>query len=200
MCGLLMKASGFNAIRTSHNPPSAAFLDACDRLGVLVIDEAFDCWEQGKNPDDYHRFFKDWWERDLAAMVLRDRNHPSVILWSIGNEIPERADPFGLDITRSLSDAVKRLDPTRLVTEAICLFWDHPGRAWSNSAPAFALLDVSGYNYTDAQYRPDHVEFPGRIMVGTESYPVAACAMWQAVEQCPWVVGESAANRCLLQM
>jgi beta-galactosidase len=186
----LMKASGFNAIRTSHNPPSAAFLDACDRLGVLVIDEAFDCWETGKNPDDYHRFFKDWWERDLAAMVLRDRNHPSVILWSIGNEIPERADPSGLDITRRLSDAVKSLDPTRPVTEALCLFWDHPGRAWSNSTPAFALLDVSGYNYMDAQYRPDHVEFPGRIMVGTESYPIAASKMWQAVEQCPWVVGD----------
>jgi beta-galactosidase len=186
----LMKASGFNAIRTSHNPPSAAFLDACDRLGVLVIDEAFDCWEQGKNPEDYHRFFKDWWERDLAAMVLRDRNHPSVILWSIGNEIPERADPSGLDITRRLSDAVKRLDATRPVTEAICEFWDHPGRAWSNTAPAFALLDVGGYNYMDKQYRPDHVAFPGRIMAGTESYPIAAWTMWRAVEQCPWVVGD----------
>ena len=113
-----------------------------------------------------------------------------MILWSIGNEIPERADPSGLDITRRLSDAVKRLDPTRPVTEAICDFWDHPGRAWSNTAPAFALLDVGGYNYMDKQYRPDHVEFPGRIMAGTESYPIAAWTMWQAVEQCPWVIGD----------
>jgi len=186
----LMKASGFNAIRTSHNPPSTAFLDACDRLGILVMDEAFDCWEQGKNPDDYHRFFKDWWQRDLDAMVLRDRNHPSVILWSIGNEIPERADPSGLETTRRLIDEAKRLDPTRLVTEAICSFWDHAGRNWSNTAPAFALLEVGGYNYMDVRYRPDHSEFPQRIMIGTESYPIAAWRMWQAVEQCPWVVGD----------
>ena len=83
----ILKANGFNAIRTSHNPPSPAFLDACDRLGMMVIDEAFDCWNLGKNVDDYHLYFEDWWERDLKSMLMRDRNHPSVIFWSIGNEI-----------------------------------------------------------------------------------------------------------------
>jgi len=84
----ILKANGYNAIRTSHNPVSPAFLDACDRLGVMVMDEAFDCWEWGKNPDDYHVVFDDWWQRDMEAMVLRDKNHPSIIMWSIGNEIP----------------------------------------------------------------------------------------------------------------
>ena len=98
----LLKAAGFNAIRTSHNPPSPAFLDACDRLGMLVMDEAFDQWERPKNPQDYNRFFNDWWARDIAAMVRRDRNHPSVVMWSIGNEINERADPSGLEIARRL--------------------------------------------------------------------------------------------------
>ena len=86
----LLKANGYNAIRTSHNPVSPAFLAACDRLGMLVMDEAFDCWSRGKNSDDYHRDFDAWWRRDLAAMVLRDRNHPSVIMWSIG---PPRPPP-----------------------------------------------------------------------------------------------------------
>src|SRR5579871_292217 len=109
----LMKANGFNAIRTSHNPPSPAFLDACDRLGVLVIDEAFDMWEDPKNPNDYHRFFDDWWQRDLSSMLLRDRNHPSVIFWSIGNEIHERAEPKGVDLSQKLVETVKQLDSTR---------------------------------------------------------------------------------------
>ena len=91
----LMKAHGFNAIRTAHNPPSSAFLDACDRLGMLVMDEAFDQWERQKNGQDYHLYFNDWWKRDLDSMVLRDRNHPAVIMWSIGNEIPGRAQPRG---------------------------------------------------------------------------------------------------------
>ena len=83
----LLKANGYNAIRTSHNPVSPAFLDACDREGILVMDEAFDCWAEGKNTDDYHVHFDAWWQRDIASMVLRDRNHPSVVMWSIGNEV-----------------------------------------------------------------------------------------------------------------
>ena len=79
----LLKANGYNAIRTSHNPVSPAFLDACDREGILVMDEAFDCWAQGKNTDDYHVWFNDWWQRDIESMVLRDRNHPSVVMVSL---------------------------------------------------------------------------------------------------------------------
>ena len=89
----LLKAAGFNAIRTSHNPPAPGFLDACDRLGMLVMDEAFDCWMDGKNPQDYGKFFTDWWKRNLDSMVQRNRDHPCVILWSIGNEIPEQTGP-----------------------------------------------------------------------------------------------------------
>lgn len=186
----LMKAYGYNAIRTSHNPPSKQFLDACDRLGVLVIDEAFDMWERPKNDMDYHRFFKDWWQRDIQSMVLRDRNHPSVIMWSIGNEINERADTSGLILTKQLSDEVRRLDPTRPITAAICSFWDHKGRPWSATAPAFALLDVGGYNYQYQNYEPDHANFPERIMAGTESVAKDAFDNWQLVEKCPWVIGD----------
>jgi len=186
----LMKAYGFNAIRTSHNPPSDQFLDACDRNGVLVIDEAFDMWERPKNKEDYHLYFKDWWQKDLRAMVHRDRNHPSVILWSIGNELNERADSVGYVLTKQLADEVRRLDPTRPVTEAICGFWDHPGKKWSSTAPAFASLDVCGYNYLWGNYKPDHEEFPERVMVGTESYPADIFDNWKQVETNPWVIGD----------
>ena len=98
----LLKSFGFNAVRTSHNPPSQQFLDACDRLGIIVIDEAFDQWEREKNPQDYHLYFDSSWQSDIDAMVLRDRNHPSVIFWSIGNEINERADAPGLVIAKRL--------------------------------------------------------------------------------------------------
>lgn len=86
----LMKQAGFNAVRTSHNVPSEAFLHACDQVGLLVIDEAFDGWREAKNTYDYHTLFDEWWERDLKAMILRDRNHPSIFCWSIGNEVIER--------------------------------------------------------------------------------------------------------------
>jgi beta-galactosidase len=186
----LMKAYGFNAIRTSHNPPSKQFLDACDRIGVLVIDEAFDMWERPKNPQDYHLYFKDWWQKDLESMILRDRNHPSVIMWSIGNELNERADSVGYIITKRLAEETRRLDPTRPVTEAICGFWDHRGQEWSTTAPAFASLDIGGYNYLQTQYEPDHELFPERIMVGTESFPGEAYDYWEQVEKNPWVIGD----------
>lgn len=186
----LMKKFGFNAIRTSHNPPSEQFLNACDRLGILVIDEAFDQWQRPKNPDDYHQYFNEWHQRDLEAMVMRDRNHPSVILWSIGNEIPERADSSGLKITGELSSIIKNLDPTRPVTEAICEFWDNKSKTWEATIPAFALLDVCGYNYQWRRYESDHEKFPKRMMIGTESVPKEAFENWQLVEKLPYVLGD----------
>ncbi|WP_319501354.1 glycoside hydrolase family 2 TIM barrel-domain containing protein [uncultured Draconibacterium sp.] len=186
----LMKANGFNAIRTAHNPPSKPFLDACDRLGMLVMDEAFDQWVRPKNPQDYNLYFKDWWQKDLTSMILRDRNHPSVIFWSIGNEINERADSLGYAIRKQLVSFVHELDSTRPVTEGICSFWDHWGQEWKTTAPAFAELDVGGYNYLNNQYEKDHEEYPERIMAGTESYAMEAYNFWKQVEKLPYVIGD----------
>jgi beta-galactosidase len=187
----ILKANGYNAIRTSHNPPSPAFLDACDRLGVLVIDEAFDCWEAGnKNPDDYHLYFKDWWQRDLTSMIVRDRNHPSVILWSIGNEIHERGTPEGVVIGKNLAELAHKLDPTRKVTAAICQPWDYPGQSWKDLQPTFTYLDVGGYNYEWTEYEKDHATYPDRVMAGTESFPEQSFENWRAVEADSWVIGD----------
>jgi beta-galactosidase len=188
----VMKANGFNAIRCSHNPPSPAFLDACDRLGVLVIDEAFDMWHAPKNPEDYHLFFDDWWRRDVEGMVLRDRNHPSIIMWSIGNEIHERAEPEGVEIAAWLVDAIKRLDASRPVTAAICSFSDYPGknRSWAETDPAFTHLDVGGYNYAWQEYEKDHARHPSRVMLGTESFPGEAFENWRQVEAHLYVIGD----------
>ena len=92
---------------TSHNPPSPAFLDACDRLGLLVIDEAFDCWNHGKNDHDYHEAFHDWWQRNLDALVLRDMNHPAVMMWSIGNELPEQSSEEGAETAKMLAEGLR---------------------------------------------------------------------------------------------
>lgn len=186
----LMKKFGFNAIRTSHNPPSSYFLDACDRLGVLVMDEAFDHWQKSKNPDDYSVYFDEYHKADLEAMILRDRNHPSVIIWSIGNEIPERADSSGLAITKELSGIIKKLDATRPVTEAICDFWDNKGKTWEATIPAFALLDIGGYNYQFRHYESDHAQFPNRMIIGTESTAREAYESWMPVEKYPYVLGD----------
>ena len=186
----LLKASGFNAIRCSHNPPSPAFLDACDRLGMLVIDEAFDMWNYGKNPYDYHLYFKDWWQRDMESMITRDRNHPSIIMWSIGNEIPEKATELGEQTAKMLSQYVKRFDETRPVTAAVNDLND-------NKDPFFSALDVCGYNYavggnhdkTDV-YVHDHQRKPDRVMFATESYPMESFGSWMAVEDHPYVIGD----------
>lgn len=186
----IMKANGFNAIRTAHNPPSTFFLDASDSLGMLVLDEAFDQWERGKNDNDYHLYFDDWWERDIEAMVMRDRNHPSVIIWSIGNEINERADSSGLAIAKKLKDKILTMDTTRPITQAICHFWDHPGRPWSDTAPAFAQMDVDGYNYRWSDYVSDHKQYPNRIIMGTETFPMEALNNWELAETESYVIGD----------
>lgn len=187
----LMKADGFNAIRCSHNPPSPRFLDACDKVGMAVIDEAFDQWSEQKNPQDYHLYFKDWWQRDIDSMVLRDRNHPSVIFWSIGNEIPERAKPLGIAEARQIVDEIKRLDATRPITAAINPYFE-PGKphSWPDNDPAFQYLDVGGYNYEWSEYEKDHERLPQRVMMGTESLPRSAFDNWQMVEKHPYVLGD----------
>ncbi len=188
----LLKENGFNAIRISHNPPSEILLEVCDRLGMYVVDEAFDAWEKTKFIDDYHLYFKDCWERDLTSMILRDRNHPSVILWSIGNEIRERASERGLEITDMLAKKVKKLDSTRFVTEAVCDFWDaRRTYNWEEHTPAiFDLLDIGGYNYMFKKYESDHKKYPNRIMLGTESYPAKSYENWTAVEENPYIIGD----------
>jgi beta-galactosidase len=186
----IMKKNGFNAIRTSHNPPSEAFLNACDRLGMLVIDETFDIWERPKNPQDYHRFFAQWWKKDVESMILRDRNHPSVIIWSIGNEINERADTSGIRIAGSIIEHIKKFDDTRPFTNAICEFWDIPGKPWDATAGAFEMLTIGGYNYQYLRYESDHEKYPQRIMMGTESVPKDAYGNWEMVEKHPYVIGD----------
>jgi len=185
----LMKANGFNAIRTSHNPPSPAFLDACDRLGILVIDEAFDCWNEGKNGQDYHLYFKDWAERDIASMVRRDRNHPSIVMWSIGNEIPEQ---FRAEATQKmLREAVLSHDATRPITQAICSDWGNVSRNWSSlSDIGFKHLDIGGYNYLPEHYEADHARNPQRVMMATESYPKDFFDYWMQVEKHSYVIGD----------
>jgi beta-galactosidase len=188
----ILKKNGFNAIRTSHNPPSPAFLDACDRLGMYVIDEAFDCWNIGKWKDDYHLYFNDWWQRDLNSMLMRDRNHPSVVFWSIGNEIDGRREQTGVAIAKQLHDAVKAIDTTRPVTMAIPGPYDHNLPEWQANDPAFLHLDVGGYNYQWQQYEIDHKRLPERIMMGTESFPIEAFDSWRSAERLSYVLGDFA--------
>lgn len=182
----ILKANGYNAIRCSHNPPSEAFLNACDSLGMLVIDEFVDMWEQSKTPNDYSQYFHDWWQRDAGAMILRDRNHPSIVLWSIGNEIREKITENGLRIEKELLDFFHKMDNTRMVTEAIDLFQYE----WDENAEAMALLDVGGYNYQWARYEEDHEKYPDRIMLGTESIAKEAYENWEQVEKLPYVIGD----------
>ncbi len=115
----LLRAAGFNAIRSAHNPMSKAMLSACDRLGILVMDETFDMWLQTKSEDDYALRFADWWEADVEAMVRKDVNHPSVILYSIGNEVPDGSTPVGVQVGRALAEKLRAIDDTRFVTQAV---------------------------------------------------------------------------------
>ncbi|SDP29218.1 beta-galactosidase [Mucilaginibacter sp. OK268] len=182
----LLKEAGFNAVRTSHNPPSEAFLNACDRLGLLVVDESFDCWKVGKNKHDYARYFNEWWRRDLDAMVLRDRNHPSIIMWSIGNEIVERGTPEAVETAKMLAGAIKKIDTTRPVTSAVV----DNGKNWTTLDSLFAAHDIAGYNYHLGSAPSDHKRVPSRIIFQTESYPKDAFANWKLVNSNNHVIGD----------
>jgi len=180
----LLKAAGYNAIRTSHNPVSPVFLETCDRLGMLVIDEAFDQWSVAKTPMDYARFFEANWQADIRSMIERDRHHPCVIVWSIGNEIPEQMTSTGAAEAKELATFVHALDPTRPVTAAFS------GGYGAGRDEFMAALDVAGYNYKRDDYVKDHEQFPARIIVSTESVPKEAFEYWDAVERHPYVIGD----------
>ena len=179
----LMKATGFNAIRCSHNPPAREFLDACDRLGMLVIDESFDKWKSGY----YEQWYDDWWARDLASMVLRDRNHPSVVLWSVGNETREQGDRTGAGTARlqALRAECERLDPTRKV--AVTTSPDY-NRTYNKNG-FNASVEVVGYNYQEPFFDEDHAQFPDRIIYGSEVFPYYSAGrgqMREYIERNPW--------------
>ena len=186
----IMKEAGFNGIRCAHNPPSEELLNACDELGMLVMNESFDIWQVPKRDDDYTQYFDEWWERDTESMMLRDRNHPSIIIWSVGNEISERGFESGLKIFENLIKKTKEFDTTRPVTQAVCRFWEHPGKPWEDTEPIFEMMDVHGYNYQWARYEEDNKNFPERIMVGTESVAGEAFENWQQVKNHSYVIGD----------
>lgn len=181
-----MKKAGFNLIRTSHNPTTRAFLDACDSIGMLVIDEAFDGWRTQKNPYDYSTVIDSCFRQDIHAMVLRDRNHPSVISWSIGNEVIERKDIRVVYTARQMKAAILEKDATRPVTEALCA-WDCD---WEIYDPHAEVLDVVGYNYMIFKHADDHKREPKRVIWQTESYPRDAFKNWAVVNDFPYVVGD----------
>jgi beta-galactosidase len=172
----ILKEMGCNSIRTAHNPPSPEFLDLCDRMGFLIMDEAFDEWQIGKVTHGYNKYFDEWSERDLTAMLHRDRNHPSVVMWSIGNEVREQPRPGGHEVLRKLVDICHLKDPTRPVTQGC----DNIAADGGSTTPEFLeLLDIVGYNYVDRwherrelYYGIDRHAHPNWKFVGTESVSV----------------------------
>lgn len=205
----ILKGQGFNAVRTAHNPVSFTFLNLCDRMGMLVLEEAFDCWEKRKTENDYHSFFAEWWERDLSAMVLRDRNHPGIFAWTVGNEITEfTGSRQGLAILKKLTACVRSLDPDRPVSvgqhgmlnlEILGMTTDKtfeqlqgtiqetPGVIdgedyWDQqTANSWEQLDLAGYNYIWPRYGLDAVKHPDRVIMGTEIHPFWLYDYWKAV-------------------
>lgn len=206
-----LKEAGFNAVRTAHNPPSAALIECCDRIGMYVFDEAFDAWFIGKRGGDYHQFFEADWKKDLTAFVRRDRSHPSVIMWSTGNEIPERGGlGSGYERATELAETIRSLDGTRPVSNGICSFWsgldDSLAVGWNhaqNSGDGFKTtlwetasepftngLDVVGYNYMEEIYERDHEMYPERVILGSENFPKEIGFRWPMVEKLPYVIGD----------
>lgn len=158
----ILREMGCNAIRTSHNPPAPELLDLCDRMGFVVMDEAFDCWAKGKKGNDYSVLFPDWHEKDLRALVRRDRNHPCVVLWSIGNEIREQGEPEGWKLASHLAAIVREEDRTRFVTAG-----------FNNIASGYngfqTAVDVTGFNYKPEEYPKFRQSAPQLPVIGSET-------------------------------
>lgn len=194
----LLKEMGCNAIRPSHHPFDPEFYDLCDQLGFYVFDEAFDEWtrdwtlnftenNRGKSKYGYHLYFNQWYETDLRAMLRRDRNHPSVILYSIGNEIPDQFNDDGWKLAKKLMDICHEEDPTRLATSAC-------DQSYVSSRNGFMdVLDIAGYNYIDRLYKdstyvPERRRFPNRLILGTETG--RQVHYWLGVRDNDYVIGD----------
>ena len=195
-----LKAAGFNAIRLSHNPQSQHLYDACDRLGMLVIDELFDYWTDGKQVCDMHTYFEDNYLNWTDLIVLRNRCHPSIVMWSTGNEIPQKTGRgYGYRIARNIADRIRENDKSRLLTHGLCVFFTHKEdfdreRAEEHLPPDvmdfFAdriryigdTVDILGYNYLEHRIEKDLVRFPTKLIMSTETYPLSAyktAKQWQ---------------------
>lgn len=222
-----LKEAGFNAIRSAHNHASQALLTACDRLGVYVMDELSDAWNKAKKSYDCSLNFERAWQADVESMVAADYNHPSVVLYSTGNEIFEICSEKGMETSRALGDLFHKLDPTRYTTNGINgafaagdglkdivrdITGKDPGKgdvnvfmdAMANHMPAITrhpvvsgilekletTMDVLGYNYMTARYRDDAVQYPDRIMVGSETYPKQIAENWAAIMDTPAAIGD----------
>lgn len=182
----LVKAAGFNAIRCSHNPQSPYFLDVCDELGMIVMDEAFDVWEHPKLLKDYYNnYFADNWRKDLTAMVRRDRNHASIAFWSIGNEIDEAISPRGVEITTMMRAAIREHDTSRFITEAITASY-----AGKKGEAARAQLDVISYNYSFNAVEKDSKTYPDLTFTTTETHSIDAWDIKQHMDRNPAYMGE----------
>jgi beta-galactosidase len=159
----ILQDMGCNAIRTSHNPPTPELLELCDQMGFLLIDEAFDEWAAGKVENGYHGFFREWAEKDLRAMIRRDRNHPCVIMWSIGNEIIEQWQEDGAKVAQYLCDICHDEDPTRPTTAG----FNGPDQAIENGLAD--VVDIPGWNYHPQNYVRFHKRFPEKATYGSET-------------------------------
>lgn len=224
----LLKEAGFNAIRSAHNPMSQAALRACDQLGVYVMDEAFDMWTRAKKDHDYSRHFTDRWKQELTALSYKDFNHPCVILYSLGNEIPEVATDHGAALEREMYRYMKALDPNRFVFSSVngvfasgdqmdAIMSDVLAEAGPdggnvndfmtamdthmdaivthpivsrNLEKAAASMDLIGYNYMTARYQQDAIDYPNRVIVGSETYPPEIARNWSIIQDSSNVIGD----------
>jgi len=212
----LLKEAGFDSIRTAHNPPSSVLLDLCDRMGIVVMDEAFDTWNRPKHTRDYHLWFRHCWAADIRAMVERDRVHPSVISYSIGNEVRESEGLGNVgEWSERMTAEVRKYDDTRLVTGTTFgtkssppsdapeeyrrnfekrFFFDGDEeqlKSWAKrSEPFYAPFDIAGYNYIYKRYRRDHEQFPNRVIWGSETHALKFYESWNEVLSLPYVIGD----------
>jgi beta-galactosidase len=165
----ILKEMGVNAIRTAHNMPAPELMELADEMGMFIVSEAFDMWERSKTPYDYARFFKDWAHIDMKSWVTRDRNHPSLLMWSIGNEIYDtHAGERGQDITRMLMDYVREYDPKGNARVTIGSNY----MPWENAQKCANIVKVAGYNYAEKYYQKHHEEHPDWIIYGSETASV----------------------------